>query len=106
MGRTDAAFAGRARLPMSDLPAGRRTKMHSWVDEPKIDTVHWAAFARRFLAPDSYVFGTALMWVLGKAGTKAVIDGLFRAERVCASDDAFACREAALILVGALEEAP
>lgn len=68
------------------------------------DALLWVAFARRFLAPDSYRYGACVADALGVKGASAVAITLRRLSTRVAREDAFACVEASNILCGEVEE--
>jgi len=68
------------------------------------DALLWVAFARRFLARDSYRYGARVADMLGRQGASAVAITLRRLSARLAREDAFACVEASNILCGEVEE--
>lgn len=74
------------------------------IDRTLDDALLWVAFARRFLAPDSYRFGARVTDALGVQGASAVAITLRRLSTRLGRQDAFACIEASNILCGEVEE--
>jgi hypothetical protein len=68
------------------------------------DALLWVAFARRFLAADSYRYGARVADALGAQGASAVAIVLRRLSTRLAERDAFACVEASCILCGEVED--
>jgi len=68
------------------------------------DTLLWAAFARRFMAPSAYRLGARVADTLGAQGAAAVAITLRRLSAHLPGPDAFACVEASNILCGEIEE--